>query len=248
MNHSADTLKILLVQARDTADMEAQEQRCFVDRCRLPLSSFVPVNVVRDPLPLPLLRSVDAVMIGGAGEYSAYKNYPWMSGVLDFVRAAANQTYPVFGTCWGHQVIARALGGEVRPDPQRAEFGCGAIQLTPAGKKDPLFSSFPELFQANMGHQDRVTQLPPDAIELAFNEGQRNQAFRIADLPIYGTQFHSELDAQTMQERLLSYRGHYDNELGGEDRFREILESLRPTTEVDHLMFDFLRMFVRRSG
>lgn len=240
-------LRILLIQARNTHVMEVQEQGCFSDRCRIDTAQFRLANVVRDALSPDLLEDVDALMIGGAGEYSAHKSYPWMDDLLALIRTAYDRYLPTFGSCWGHQVIARAFGGEVRYDPDRAEFGCGTILLTEAGRNDVLFRGFPAQFSANMGHQDRVVTLPPNAVELAYNDGQRNQAFRIKDRPIYGTQFHSELDARTMEERLLTYRGLYEDELGGEDGLQQILASLTPTTEVDHLLSDFLRVFVCSS-
>ena len=95
-----------------------------------------------------------------------------------------------------------------------------------------------------MGHQDRVIALPGDAVELADNPDQENQAFRIAGKPIYGTQFHSELDKQREHERLIKYRDLYTRFLGSEAAFQAIIDGLVETSEVDHLMYDFLVHFV----
>lgn len=244
MAKAFDDIKVLLIQARDTDDIERQEQRCFVERCRLRIDQFRPVNVVRDALDLGLLDGVDAVMIGGAGEYSVTRDYAWTPTLLALIREIAERDLPLFGSCWGHQLIARAFGGEVRFDPERAEFGSRFVELTEAGEKDRLLRDFPRRFRANMGHHDRVTRLPENAVELAFNPSQRNQAFRIAGKPIYGSQFHSELDAERERERLLRYRANYIEELGSEERFQEILTSLVETSEVDHLLHDFLQKFV----
>ncbi len=233
-------IRVLLIQARNTLEMEQQEQSCFVERCRIPLSQFVLVNVVRAPVYPALLDEVDAMMIGGAGEYSAHKEYPWMQALLELCRAAHDRHLPTFGSCWGHQVLARAFGGTVIYDNERAEFGCGMIELTPAGQDDPLLREFPDRFKANLGHHDRVSVLPPNAVELAFNASQRNQAFRIEAKPIYGTQFHSELDARREHERLDAYRENYRRELGGDEAYQRVIESLADTTDADHLMYDFL--------
>jgi GMP synthase (glutamine-hydrolysing) len=222
--------------------MERQEQTCFVERCRVRRSQIHAVNVTRTPLRPTLLDDVDAMMIGGAGEYSALDDTSWMPALLDLVRAAADRHLPTFGSCWGHQIIARAMGGRVVHDPDRAELGCGTVHLTQGGAQDPLFSSFPPSFNANMGHHDRVDTLPPQAIELAYNDSQRNQAFRLADAPIYGTQFHSELDAARERERLIAYRDYYRQDLPDEDDFQAVLNNLAETTEVDTLLHDFLVM------
>ena len=233
-------IRVLLIQARNTLAMEQQEQQCFVERCRIPLSQFVLVNLTRAPVYPALLDEVDAMMIGGSGEYSAHKDYPWMQALLELCRAAHDRDVPTFGSCWGHQVLARAFGGTVIYDNERAEFGCGLIELTQAGREDQLLREFPDRFKANLGHHDRVSVLPPNAVELAFNASQRNQAFRIDAKPIYGTQFHSELDARREHERLDAYRENYRRELGGDEAFQRVIDSLADTTDADHLMYDFL--------
>lgn len=236
---SPSHLRVLLVQARATPEMEIQEQECFVERCRLRPHQLAAVNVIRDEVSDALLEGVHALMVGGAGEYSAMNNYPWMPPLLDLIREAGQRRLPTFGSCWGHQVIARAFGGTVVHDSERAELGCGTVHLTPAGQTDPLLRNFSSSFKANMGHHDRVTVLPPNAVELASNE-QPNQAFRMDGLPVYGTQFHSELDAQRERERLLAYRDYYREDMPDEEQFQAVLDDLAETTEVDHLLFDFL--------
>ena len=239
-------LRLLLIQARNTEVMEKQEQVCFQERCRLEASSFVPFNVTCARPHRTLLDGADALLIGGAGEYSVTKDYPWMPDLLDLVRAAYERSLPTFGSCWGHQLIARALGGTVVHDTERAELGCHPVELTAAGREDPLFGSFPPRFLANMGHHDRVTELPAGGVELAFSDTQPHQAFRIDGRPMYGTQFHSELDAARERERLLAYRSYYE-ELESEEAFQEILSCLAETTEVDHLLYDFVQKIVRKD-
>jgi len=245
MSESLSSIKVLLLQARNTQDMEQQEQECFLERCRIADHQLDSLNLPRtDALPgVDVLDGYDAFFIGGAGEYSATQDYPWMPFALDMIRRAHDTALPTFGSCWGHQLIARALGGKVEHDPDRAELGCHNINLTEAGKHDPLFAPFPDSFLANMGHHDRVTVLPPGAIELADNHFQPNEAFRIADKPMYGTQFHSELDKRREAERLIKYRKYYLDQLNSEETFRDVMESLQETTEVDHLMYDFLLRF-----
>lgn len=247
----ADTfrsLRILLLQARNTQDMEAQEQECFLERCRIHADQLHALNLPRlaEPPDGSVLEGYDAFFIGGAGEYSATKDYPWMDAALDLIHKAHDASLPTFGSCWGHQLIARALGGRVEHDPAKAELGCHEVRLTEAGRQDELLGTFPASFLANMGHHDRVTVLPPGAVELADNDSQPNEAFRIAGKPMYGTQFHSELDKRREGERLIKYRAYYVDQLHSESYFQEVMDSLRETTDVDHLMYDFLRRFAAR--
>ncbi len=244
---SARSLRILLIQARTAPRMVEQEQVCFSERCRLPRDRFRVLNVAKGEPPSPdHLTDVDAVIIGGAGAYSATDDYDWTPDLLDFVRRIVDREMPLFGSCWGHQVIVRALGGRVVYDPEHSELGCGDVELTEAGLTDPLFHRFPPHFRANMGHHDRVVELPSAATELAKNE-LPYQAFRLEGLPIYGTQFHSELDAERERERILVYRKHYRDALPDEETVQYVLNDLADTTEVDHLLYDFLTTYVARD-
>lgn len=240
---SVSDVRILLLQARSTEDIELQEQECFMERCRIDPEQLRAVNVLRDALTEDLLSSVDAFMIGGAGEYSAANDYPWTSDLLEFIRFAHETDFPTFGSCWGHQLIARALGGEVIHDSALAEMGCHPVSLTDAGRSDRLFGAFPERFLVNMGHHDRVVTLPPGGVELAVSDTQPNQAFRIDGRRMYGTQFHSELDAFRERQRLYRYREHYP-EIASDETFQAVLNNLADTSEVDHLLHDFLRKCV----
>ena len=226
--------------------METQEQTCFLERARLRPGQLRAVNVARGDDPDSIsLDDVDALLIGGAGKYSATQTHPWTEGLHGLVRRAAEQALPTLGSCWGHQVMARALGGRVVHAPDRSELGCRWVELTEAGANDPLFCRFPSRFQANMGHHDRVVELPPGTTELAHND-QPHQAFRLDDAPVYGTQFHSELDAKRERERILEYRDYYRSALPDAKSVRHVLDSLADTTEVDHLLYDFLMTFVVR--
>ena len=245
MNDSSsplDAVQALLLQARTSAQMERQERLCFLERARLRPDQLTSLSVLRDPLAVRHLDDVDVVFIGGAGEYSAHHDFPWMDALLGFVQTIAERQIPLFGSCWGHQIIARAFSGRVLHDSGRSELGCHTVSLTEAGKNDPLFGTLPSSFKANTGHHDRVAELPEGAVELACND-QHNQAFRMRDWPCYGTQFHSELDAQREHERLVEYREYYRDDMPDETEFQAVLDGLTETPEVDDLLYRFLKTY-----
>jgi len=249
-------VRALLLQVRNTEDIEAQEQECFLERTTLHTGQLDAINLARVPLVdriggdtlertcARLFETYHVIFIGGAGEYSAVEDYEWMPDALGLLQRAADRSFPVFGSCWGHQLIARALGGHVIHDLSLAELGCLPVFLTEEGMADPLFTGFPTSFKANMGHHDRVERLPPDAVELARGVAQPNEAFRIKGKPIYGTQFHSELNAERERDRLIRYRPYYRDEMPDEETFQQVVNSLEETTEVDGLMYDFLKLYV----
>jgi len=243
MAPSYDTLRIRLIQVRERPAVIREEQETFLERCAIQPDQLVVTNALTEPLTDDLLDDVDAVMIGGAGAYSVTNTFPWTASLVSLVHACYDRRLPLFGSCWGHQFIARAFGGTVVQDLDRAEMGTHSVQLTEAGRTDPLFCDFPSRFLAQMGHQDRVSVLPAEAIEIARNDTAPYQAFRIADRPIYGTQFHSELDAERERQRIVTYRAYYTEVLKSDAAFEETLASLRDTPEVDALLAAFLRRF-----
>jgi GMP synthase (glutamine-hydrolysing) len=237
-----DQLRVRLIQIRLEPAILEEEQQTFLDRCLLAPHQMVVSNAIRDRLESSLLRNVDAVLIGGAGAFSATQDYTWMPNLTHLIEVIYDEGIPLFGSCWGHQYIARVFGGRVINDPDRSEMGCHSVRLTEAGSADELLKDFPPVFKANMGHQDRVSLLPDGAVELATNGTAPFQAFRMKDRPIYGTQFHSELNAEAERARLYEYRDHYPL-MKDETSFQSVLDSLAETTEVDSLLPRFLNQF-----
>jgi len=237
-----DSLRVLLLQVRDRPAVAAEEQASFRERAGLRADQLLATSVLSAPLSSDLLEDVDAVLIGGAGAYSVTQTYPWTSSLVALCHTCAERALPLFGSCWGHQFIARAFGGEVVHDADRAELGTRPVDLTEAGRTDPLFQGMPPRIEVQMGHHDRVSALPEGAVELAFNATAPHQAFRLGGLPIYGTQFHSELDAARLSGRLHTYRGYYP-ELSEETAFLAALAGVSPTPHADRLLRTFLASF-----
>jgi len=137
---------------------------------------------------LPPTVDYDGVVVTGSRS-SVYSEEPWIEGLLDWVREAAEGGLPTLGVCFGHQVLAEALGGEVA-DMGEYELGYRTVRH----RGGPLFSGVPEEFTVFTTHSDAVTDLPPGAELLAENEygihGFRKDRS-------FGVQFHPEYDAET---------------------------------------------------
>lgn len=240
-------VRVRLIQIRERPDILAEERESFRVRCALRDDQIVVTNAIREDITPALTDGFDAVMIGGAGAYSVTQTYEWTQSLIDLCQACADRSVPLFGSCWGHQFIGRAFGGTVVTDSTRTEMGTHHVRLTAAGESDVLFSSLPLRFDAQMGHQDRVSTLPPGATELATNEVSPNQAFRIDGAAIYGTQFHSELDESTERGRLLAYRAHYPD-MADQEHFDRTIAGLRQTPEVEQLLRHFLLLHAVDGG
>ncbi len=98
--------------------------------------------------------------------------------------------FPILGICAGHQFIARYFGGEVKP-ALVPEFG--KIELIVDGEH-PLFDGVPDRSTAWASHNDEITRVPKNFEVLAHSEGCEVEAIAHKDKPIFGLQFHPEVE------------------------------------------------------
>jgi len=134
---------------------------------------------------------------------STYDNEAWITKSEEFLKRAADRLIPLYGVCFGHQLLAQTFGGRVAKCLRGWELGTVPVTQTKYAKQNPLFASVPEQFIAQMSHGDVVTELPPGAITLAQNDHWEYQAFMIGDR-IWGTQFHSEFTPQIVRDLIHS--------------------------------------------
>ncbi len=226
--------------------MRDQEVSCFVRALHCRREQLFVFDLLAGAPPAAQLDRADVVFLGGSGDYSVAAGGPWLPAALDTMRTLYETGKPTFASCWGFQAMAKALGGEVITDLSRAELGSVEVRLTPAGQADPLMSRLGERFFAQMGHQDCVTQLPPEAVLLASSERVTNQAFRFADKPIYCTQFHPELDRAALLARVSAYPWYVEQILG--KSIEEFEASCRETPETGSLLANFLQVALESSG
>jgi GMP synthase (glutamine-hydrolysing) len=163
---------------------------------RLPEAQFVICNVTAGEQ-LPSAGHISAAVITGSAAMVTDK-LAWSEYTCSFVRAAAESALPVLGICYGHQLLAHALGGAVDYHPQGREIGTTRVVLTEAAKADPLFSNFPAEFPANVSHRQTISRLPPGAEVLADNDFEPHHAVRFRK-NMWGVQFHPEFAADIMQ-------------------------------------------------
>jgi len=241
----------MLLQARNPGDpMRGQEVRCFARALDCPAENIQPVDLINhhhaaSHLTRTQLDSVDVVLLGGSGDYSVAEGGVWLPAALEAMRDLVALAKPTFASCWGFQAMSQALGGHVVHDPARAELGTLPISLTPAGRADPVFGGLgdssqrkSDSFLAAMGHEDIVDQLPAGAMLLASTPRVTHQAFVLPGKPIYGTQFHPELDCPSLIERLETYP-HYVNQIAGIS-FDRFVHDCRPTPAANTILRRFI--------
>ncbi len=140
------------------------------------------------------LEGYDGIAITGSALH-IYKPEPAVTRQIDLVRAALATGTPVFGSCWGLQVITVATGGSVRKNPNGREIGFGrGIRLTEAGRKHPMYVGKLDVFNAPTVHLDEVEALPACATVLSTNAMSAVQSaeFRTGGSIAWGVQYHPE--------------------------------------------------------
>ncbi len=140
------------------------------------------------------LTGYDGIAITGSSLH-VYEGGPAVARQVDLVRAALETGTPLFGSCWGLQVITAAAGGVVRKNPNGREIGFGrSIRLTEAGRKHPMYVGKLDVFNAPTVHLDEVVTLPAGATVLATNAMSAVQSveLRTPGSVAWGVQYHTE--------------------------------------------------------
>lgn len=126
----------------------------------------------------------------------------WMLRTEAFLRDVVACDTPTLGICFGHQILAQALGGEVQKNPRGREIGTLTIEQT---APDSIFEGVPASFEANGTHIDTVVRLPHGAVSLARSPLDDYQAIRFTET-CYGVQYHPEMDADVIRAYLEARR------------------------------------------
>jgi GMP synthase (glutamine-hydrolysing) len=140
------------------------------------------------------LEGYDGVAITGSGLH-IYDGGPTVTRQIELTRAILEVGTPVFGSCWGLQVLTTAAGGTVRKNPKGREIGFGrGIRLTEPGRKHPMYVGKPEVFNAPTVHLDEVETVAPGMTVLASNQVSDVQSAEIKynGTTAWGVQYHPE--------------------------------------------------------
>ena len=219
--------------------MAAQEVLCFARSLPCTSSNIEVFDLLSGAPSTLALKRTDVVLIGGSGEHSVVRGGPWLSRALDTMTELYAKSRPTFASCWGFQAMAKALGGTVVTDRDRAEVGTAWVELTHDGEADPVFGPLGKRFRVPIGHEDVVTQIPKSARLLASSDLVENQAFVFLDKPIYATQFHPELNRADLVARLTKYTEYLP--LTGHKSIKEFEDNTPETPESESILPRFLK-------
>ena len=162
---------------------------------------------------LPEWRDVDAIVaMGGPMSVNDDAELPWLTAEKRAIGEAVRAGTPYWGVCLGVQLLAASLDALVYPGPE-PEVGLLPVQITAAGRDDPVFAGLADDLVTLQWHGDTF-DLPHGSTLLASSPAYANQAFRFERA--YGVQFHLEVSPEMALEwaAVPEYAAALDRTLG----------------------------------
>lgn len=179
-----------------------EQHHWFVSALALQPEDYVVIRPdLGDALPAP--ETISAAILSGSWAMVT-DHADWSERTAAWIRGAVEQSLPLLGVCYGHQLMAYALGGEVGDNPQGWERGLQQLETLPGAEKDPLLAAFPAHFPAWLSHRQTVRSAPEGATVLARSALDDCQIIRYSDTAL-SLQFHPEFTGGIMNACLQNH-------------------------------------------
>jgi len=137
---------------------------------------FKTFNILDDEFPKDHLECDGWIVTGSP--HGVYEDHSWIPTVSQLINNVYEANLPIFGVCFGHQLIAQALGGHV----EKSEKGWGlGLHTYQVNNKPDYMSNLSEEVTLNICHQDQVLRPPQGATVYAKSEFCENAGFYIKD-------------------------------------------------------------------
>lgn len=163
---------------------------------RVPTSDVRVVDVTTGATPLPMDTVRGAVISGSAAMVT--EALDWSERLAAWIREAVAAALPLFGVCYGHQLMAHALGGRVGTLPAGRAMGTQTVELLTTAADDPLLAGLPARFAAQVTHQQAVLEPPAGATVLGRTGDDPHHILRYAP-HAFSTQLHPEFSVRAMR-------------------------------------------------
>ena len=213
------------------------EQGDFTDwvlrECKLPADRVIVIDA-EGGAPLPPPDTICGAILTGSHR-TVTDREPWSEGVAGWLQTAVPEDTPLLGICYGHQLIAQALGGRVADNPAGLEFGTVEVTCASGAAQDPLFRTLAPRFKAHTCHTQTVVHLPPGAVLLAMSARDAHQAFRVGR-HCWGVQFHPEFNTAAVRFYIDRYKAPLSAQGSAPER---LLSDLQQTPQSSALLAAF---------
>jgi GMP synthase (glutamine-hydrolysing) len=240
-----EELKILLLQIREDEETMLEEFYEFVQFSELHEEQIVKLNTYKTAeFPPSTIDDYDALFVGGSSDASVLneEEFTFVKHCKKLIRYCFDKNIPVLASCFGFQIAIEELGGKVIVDKKGMEMGIYQIQLTKEAKDDPLLHDYPDYFWAVSGHKERADKIPSNCIHLASSHLCPYHIVKFKNKPIYGFQFHPEVDRKDLITRITRYQERY---LDDSESLQKIIDSAsHETTHSNAMVRDFIDRIV----
>lgn len=191
---------------------------------------------------LPAADDYTGVLVTGSGAMVT-ERLDWSERSAAWLRGVAEAGKPLFGICYGHQLLAHALGGSVGYNPRGREMGTVSIMPAADAARDDLFGGLTGGFAAHTTHLQTVLAPPPQAQVLARSERDDCQAFRWGEA-VWGVQFHPEFSTGMMRGYIQARADALANE---GTCHRGLLRSVKPAPLARRVLRRFIHVARQRA-
>jgi GMP synthase (glutamine-hydrolysing) len=236
--------KIVLIQTgqpvQQSLDQYGDFDKWFIESLQIQPEQ-VDVHRVFEDLRFPEDEDLAGIIISGSPSMIT-QNHTWSKKTKEWLKPHLDKKTPILGVCYGHQLLARLLGGTVDWNPNGREIGQVSMQLTEKAKDDKLFSEYYHSNQKTLklyaSHMQSVIYLPETINILGTTQLDSHHCFSYNN-HVWGFQFHPEFNAAITRSFLKARSESIINE--GLD-YQGILESVEDSETGSNLLKAFKKI------
>lgn len=184
---------------------------------------------------LPDIKECLGVIITGS-HAMVTDEHDWSLKTELYIQELVAANVPLLGICYGHQLIAKSLGGVVGFHPKGMELGTVEIRTNEHAKNDALLHTLAKTFNVHVVHSQSVLTLPKNAVLLASNDFEPNHIFKI-EPSTWAVQFHPEYDENIMKAYI---REVFKEKTGQSEQEELLLKNVKKTTDANQIIKIFI--------
>lgn len=240
------TTPFLVLQLRPEDETSDNEFATILKYGGLEANQVERIRIEKKGIPALTLSNYSAVIVGGSPFDISTPTHK-KSAIQNRIESDFNRLFdeivaddiPFLGACSGNGLLGSYLGTSISTR-YGEPVGCVTVDITDAGKKDPLLSGFPDRIVVLAGHKEACDTLPEGALLLITGAACPVQMFRIGN-NVYATQFHPEGDSEgfTLRIHIYKHHGYFEPE-----KAQDLIDAV--SAENTPYAQEILRRFVQR--